>query len=174
MDPREKSGSQRNWLENILLKIPGFKGYLEKENRRETDHLLRQYVSQRLMEGKKSLRKATRAMTDAGKVKLLGGVTPVSNLLDQVESKIRYASHGYTGFFDAVKIREAELDQLYAFDQAALQDVEELVAELAKLRGLAKDAAAFQEALDGCRDRLEALDSHWNDRENSIRGLAGE
>lgn len=55
MDPREKSGSQRNWLENILLKIPGFKGYLEKEYRRETDHLLRQFVSQRLMEGKKSV-----------------------------------------------------------------------------------------------------------------------
>jgi hypothetical protein len=135
---------------------------------------LRQFISQRLMEGKKNLGKATRAVTDAGRIKLLGQVTPVGNLLDQVESKIRYASHGYSGFFDAVKIGEAELDQLYAFDQAILQEVEAAVAELAKLRGLAKDDDAFTAALEGCRDQLQALDSHWNDRENSIRGLSGE
>ena len=32
--------------------------------------------------------------------------------------KIRTATYGYSGFFDAVKINETELSQLYQFDLA--------------------------------------------------------
>jgi len=40
--------------------------------------------------------------------------------------KIRTASYGYSGFFDAVKINEDELAQLYSFDQGFFLAAEEI------------------------------------------------
>ena len=35
--------TQRNALERLVQRIPGFRGYYDKENRREADKLLRDY-----------------------------------------------------------------------------------------------------------------------------------
>ena len=39
---------------------------------------------------------------------------------------LRYASYGYTGFFDELRIGDAELERLYAYDQALLAGVKTL------------------------------------------------
>lgn len=173
-DILDDSASQPNFIEKILLKIPGFKGYLEREYRRETDHLFRQYLVQRLGEGKKRLSEAVRAAVDTGRLSMLNAVDPASNLLEKVENRIRFASQGYSGFFDAVKIGQKELDTLYAFDQALLTGIDDLVEHLAGLEALAGDEPAFQQGVRGVVERLRAMDSHLNDRYKTIRGLGGE
>lgn len=170
-DLREKSRSGRNWLEQILIIIPGFKGYLEKEYRRETDHLLRQHLAAGLVTAKQRLNEVVRGLTDTGKLSWLGRVTPVANLLERVEGRIRFASHGYTGFFDAAKIGTAELDQLYAFDAALLREVEELSGQTAALSGQTADQAAFSAAVEQLLGRLRALDARLNERDEAVRGL---
>jgi len=40
--------------------------------------------------------------------------------------KIKTASYGYTGFFDAVKINEAELGQLYQYDLTFYEVAEQI------------------------------------------------
>ena len=40
-DLYERVSEDRSWLEKIVGKIPGYKGYKEKEMRRESDKLLR-------------------------------------------------------------------------------------------------------------------------------------
>ena len=71
--------------------------------------------------------------------------------------KIRTATYGYAGFFDAVKIKEEELTQLYQFDlaffdageqigraldniEASMGDEEGLKAAIRHLTGLAREA----------------------------------
>ena len=171
-DPRELPAERRNWLERILLKIPGFSNYLEKEYRRESDHLLRLHLSQRLGEGKQRLNEAVRAALDAGRLGLLGKVPPVANLLEQLDSRIRFASHGYSGFFDAVKIGEKELDALYAFDAGLLNDLDGLLTDLNELPGVAGDETVFTLKLNGIQDRLRALDTAWNGRQDRLMGLS--
>jgi len=171
-DPRDAAAERRNLLDRILLKIPGFGNYLEKEYRRENDHLLRQHLCQRLVEGKQRLNDAVRAALDAGRLGLLGQVTPVSNLLEQLESRIRFASHGYSGFFDAAKIGEKELDALYAFDAAMLNDLDGLLTDLGELAGAAADETAFGLKLGAVQEKLRALDAAWNGRQDKILGFS--
>jgi hypothetical protein len=170
---RDRTESQRNIIEKILHKIPGFKGYLEKEYRRETDHVFRQFLVQRLAEGKKRLNDAVRAVTDAGKISMLQPVTEISNKLEKVESRIRFASHGYSGFFDVVKVREAELDALYQFDLGLLDRVEDLVGQLSSLEGAVDEDADFKQAVRDCRDMVRDMDSLLDERQNTLTGLGG-
>ena len=44
----EEARQQRNWLERLGEKIPGFSGYIERQERRNSDKLLRDTVSQRV------------------------------------------------------------------------------------------------------------------------------
>ena len=43
---------------------------------------------------------------------------------------IRHASYGYSGFFDQVKIQEAEFDRIYQYDLSLVTDVEALEASV--------------------------------------------
>ena len=103
-DLRDKLSGQRNWLEQILLKIPGFQGYLEKENRREADHLLRQHLAGRLAEAKRRLNDRILMLTNTGRMCWLQRLNPASSLLEKLEGRVRFARHGYSGFFDAAKV----------------------------------------------------------------------
>lgn len=173
MDIRSSAEESRNPLEKLLLKIPGFKGYLEKEFRRETDHLLRQQLVSRLGEGKLRYLEAVREITDLGRLALLKPATEISNLLNKVESRIKYASHGYSGFFDAAKIDEAALDRLYAFDLALTTEVDALAAGLAALKTGLEDEAGIRQKLSSLRETLRALDTRLNERDQAARLAAG-
>ena len=43
--------------------------------------------------------------------------------MQKTVASLRFANRGYSGVFDQVKIREAELDSIYADDAALLGDV---------------------------------------------------
>jgi hypothetical protein len=40
--------------------------------------------------------------------------------------RVRRAAYGYAGFFDAVRVNSDELEKIYAYDQALLENVDEL------------------------------------------------
>ena len=50
-DLRQTVSDQLGGLESLALKIPGYKGYKEKEMRREADALLRQHLAAKLGAG---------------------------------------------------------------------------------------------------------------------------
>lgn len=169
-DLRDKLSGQRNWLEQILLQIPGFQGYLEKEHRREADHLLRQHLAGRLAEAKRRLNERILALTNSGRMTWLQRLNPVSSLLEKLEGRVRFARHGYSGFFDAAKIGTAELDRLYAFDAALVRELDELVDQTAALAGDSGNEAAFALEVEALQARLRALDARLDERDAAVEG----
>jgi hypothetical protein len=57
-------------------------------------------------------------IADAGQIDFLDDIDSVGLKLRTFADRIKNASYGYSGFFDAVKINEKELAQIYAFDAA--------------------------------------------------------
>ena len=45
---RRGQGSSRNWLERLGEKIPGFRGFQDRELRREVDKMQREYLAREL------------------------------------------------------------------------------------------------------------------------------
>ncbi len=127
MDFLQAFDSMESWVERIAQRIPGYAGYKAREKRREADKLLRTALAQRLKEQVQRLTDIQQRLLRSGGLRWLDDVETVVTRLQAAADKIRTASYGYAGLFDAVKVNEAQLKRLYEFD-AALVDVVERIA----------------------------------------------
>ena len=129
-DLQDTVTDQKGWFERITEKIPLYKGYKDKEDRREADTLLREHLVKLLGEQRQKAEDvASQMLTGAGMMQLddIGRAnTRLQTLIDKVDT----AAQGYAGLFDAVKIKEDELDILYEFDQNMMQQVDEISAAI--------------------------------------------
>ena len=122
--------SEKNWLEKLADAIPGLKDYREKEARRDTDKRFREYLASRIDTSRGALDEVKRRQLSEGKLDELDDVDRLSQKLFKIANSIRHASYGYSGFFDQVKIQEAELDRIYQYDLSLMNDVESLESNL--------------------------------------------
>ena len=143
-----------NKVEDMAKTITGYKGYKDKEVRREADKLLRLKIAKGFDEQRRRLNSVQVRLTDAGRLKVLVPMDRALMRLQFLIDRIKTASYGYAGLFDAVKVREAELDALYSFDSALLGSVD-------RVKGLVDSAHAAktdEEVLAACAGLLLALD----------------
>jgi len=112
----DKVTGQMDVVKRLASHIPGFSGYIERQNRRAADKLLRESVADRFEELWKRTSNVQTEMVNAGMIALMDDIEQAAIQLRTFTDKIRTATYGYAGFFDAVKIKEEELSQLYQFD----------------------------------------------------------
>ncbi len=105
-------------FKKLLSYIPGFSGYIERSNRRAADKLLREQVALKYSELAARTSRLQKDVADAGQIDFLDDVDSIGLKLRTFADRIKNASYGYSGFFDAVKINEKELEKIYAFDTA--------------------------------------------------------
>jgi len=165
----EKAKADRNFLEKLGEKIPGFRGFQDRELRRDMDRALREHLAAGLGQLKSAVRDKARAYTDAGQIGALNGFDRVDRRLDGLAQAVRFADYGASGLFDAVKIGEPELARLYAFDDSVLEDLSGLETEIATVPAPGGEAPGA--ALDRVEQRLRALDEKWRQRERVIRDV---
>jgi hypothetical protein len=126
VDPK-KHANQRGWIESFLRYIPGFKGYLEKEYRRDSDHLARTHLADRLQATKRGVTQYQRSLLEAGRLDDLPALERVTSSIDTLINRMTSDVRGYSGFFDFVQIDEEVLEQIYQNDMQLVSDVEALV-----------------------------------------------
>jgi hypothetical protein len=166
-EPRDHT-EHRNLIETILRHIPGFRGYLEKEYRRESDDLQRDWLADRLQRSKRAIDALSRPLADAGQIDLLPQVDRVRGRLDKLLGRIRGAVQGYSGFFDLVRVDEELLDQVYERDVALIAQVDALAGAVENLPDKREKLAALLPDLLRQTDELEHL---WDQREDVLKGL---
>ncbi len=171
MDGFESAQEQRNWLEKLGAYIPGFKGFQDRELRREVDRMQREQLSRDLTALKGSVRAAARDYTDAGQIGVLHLFERLDRKLDGLSQAVRFAEYGVSGFFDVVKIGEAELAQLYEFDLGFLEGVRSLGDRIGAIPAPGDgDAKA---AVDPIVDEVDAMARRWSDRKAVIGNVVG-
>lgn len=109
---------QQDIFKKLLSYVPGFNGYVERSNRRAADKLLRDQVALRYTELAGRASSLQKDIGGTGQLDFLDEVDSVALKLRTFSDRIKTASYGYSGFFDAVKINEKELAQIYTFDAA--------------------------------------------------------
>jgi hypothetical protein len=114
----EKVTGDQDPFKRLMEAIPGFGGYVKRQNRRAADKLLRETVARRFEEHVKRASNLQADMVGAGMIGLVDDMEKATRQLQTFVDKISTASYGATGLFDAVKINEEELAQLYQFDSA--------------------------------------------------------
>ena len=114
----------RGKLKELLRKIPGFKGYIEMEDRRTADKMVRNAVADRFQEQLDRLTGVMSEFVDRGDLEYMDKLEGVAVKIRTFIDKIRHAVYGYSGFFDAIKIDQDKLDKLYGYDQALLDGID--------------------------------------------------
>ena len=118
--------NEQNALQKLLGKLPGFKGYIDKTNRRAADKMVRETVANRFEEQWQRISAIQRDLISQGGLQYITQLEASALKLRQFIDRVRRASYGYAGFFDAVKINEEELSQVYQFDLTLLTLAEDV------------------------------------------------
>jgi hypothetical protein len=168
----EKAKEEMRLGERILAALPGFRGYKEKELRRESDRLVRNHLYQRLLEGRNDLKETFQILSGNRLQEVLTDMDHLVMRFDRVSEKINHASYGYAGFFNIVKIEEAKLDKMTQFDTDLIDEVEDIVKEADTFK---KEASKqnFEKArnhMTNSNDMLEALEETFEERHEVVEG----
>ena len=99
-----------------MLSIPGFRGYKLKEQRREADRIVRDYVYKLLAQARDDLSRCFQLLNDARVTEILETTNQLIARLDRVAEKINRAAYGYSAYFDSVRIDTQQLDQMLQYD----------------------------------------------------------
>ena len=159
---------QRNWLERLSEKIPGYSGYVQKERRRDIDKMHREHLADRLRAIKQPLSDVVRELSGSGRLFEVGPVDRASKKIDQAENRVRFASYGYSGFFDVVKVQDQQLEALYRFDLALTQKVEELEHHARELKNRMTTAQELKAAAAQLETALDEFNRNFDERTRTI------
>ncbi|MDT7688053.1 MAG: hypothetical protein QOE46_812 [Acidobacteriota bacterium] len=162
---------QRNWLERLGDKIPGYGGYVSKERRRDADKLHREHLAERLRAAKQPLNEVMRELSSSGRLFEVGPVDRVLKKLDQIENRVRFASYGYAGFFDAVKIEEPQLDAIYRFDLSLVEKVDEFERLAREISSKSSTADGLKQSAAEIERAADDLNSTFDDRSRAIENF---
>jgi len=119
-DILEKVTASKDWLSKIISKIPGFKGYMERADRRMSDKLLRENIANSFEGLYQRISGLQRDLISQGGLAYIDDMESAAIKLRQFIDRVRTASYGYAGIFDAIKIKETELTRVYEYDAVLL------------------------------------------------------
>jgi len=122
----QKVTSMQDPLRKLVSYIPGFGGYIERENRRDADKVLRDTVARRFEEQWKRVSQLQTDLVGNGMIAYVDDMEEAAVKLRTFIDKISAAPRGYSGLFDAVKINETELEAIYQFDAAFFDLAEQI------------------------------------------------
>ena len=143
----DKVSDQMDIFKKLASKIPGFSGYVERQNRRAADKLLRESVAARFEELWTRTSELQTTMVSEGMIALMDEMEQAAIKLRTFADKIKTASYGYAGFFDAVKIKEEELAQLYQFDLAFFDTADKIESALTNVEASIGDEDGLKAAI---------------------------
>ncbi|OQY33223.1 MAG: hypothetical protein B6I38_03760 [Anaerolineaceae bacterium 4572_5.1] len=143
----DKVTNSQDFFKKVASHIPGFDGYIERQNRRAADKLLRETVADRFQALWTRASELQTDMVNEGMIAYIDDMERAAIQLRAFIDKIRTAAYGYSGLFDAVKINEAELAQLYSFDAAFFDLAEEVGRALDNVEASLNDEAGLPAAI---------------------------
>jgi hypothetical protein len=174
-DYLEKVRKERSLLEKIMGYIPGYRGYKEKELRRESDRLVRMEVVNRLKAAKTAFR---RKFANPLLIQKLSSedtfrFETLTARIDRVTQRIDRAVAGYAGMFDAIKVKEDKLDTVIEHDLSLIEKAEAIKADVEKVNELEPGKDDWRTAMDELISKVEELDGLVDKRSELLRGLGG-
>ncbi len=167
MDIKKRAEKQKNWIEKGLHKIPGFKGYYERELRRDSDKLQREFMVLKLNEGLEEFRGMIKDVTRRSDLKQLTEYGDVQKYFEKVINNIRYSDRGYTGFFDLIKVKEDELDVIYEKDLEIVESVLKFKEDILVFKDITSDS----DKLEKIRKSLKNIEESYEKRNKILKGF---
>lgn len=169
----EASKDNRGIFERICLWIPGYRGYKQKNIRRDVDKEIRSEVARAIEECKSVLAEIQRGVVENGDVQMAKAVERVRVKTDTYLKNIESAEAGYSGIWEATKTLEDELEAVMEWDAKLLESAYDLK-KLLKMTWSKVDNGSVDIKSDirEIERFLQDLDDGLGTRMKVLRGLA--
>ena len=166
----QKVTSQQDPFKKLASFIPGFKGYIERQNRRDADKVLRDTVARRFEDQWRRTSQLQSDMVSNGQIAFVDDIEKAAIKLRTFIDKISTAPRGYSGMFDAVKINEKELESIYQFDAAFFDLAEQVGRALDNVEASLGDPAALPAAIRNVTTLARQAVETYNRRSEAVTG----
>lgn len=165
----EQVKAGESFLEKIKRYIPGYDGYVNRDNSRELDTQLRAKLADRLEENKTKLKNIILQLSEDGKLMETSGLDKLEKKNENAIARFKSAARGYSGLFDVTKINESKLNQLYEFDYNMFSYVDNLNNSFSDLESKAKAKEDLKNYINQLSQTLDDLLKKFDERENILR-----
>ena len=165
----DKGKSDRGLFERAAMYIPGYRGYRDKNIRREVDKEVRREVVRSLTGCKNDLGSIQKNAIGNGDVQNAKECDRVKTKTDTYLKRIESAESGYSGLWEAVKTLESELTAVVEWDAKLLEGSADLRALTQQLledtdngkvdikADIRKVERLVDELTDGLNERIKVL-----------------
>jgi len=162
---------KESFLEKIKRFIPGYDGYVNRDNSRELDTMLRNRLASSLETNKVKISNTVSNLSSAGRLFESSSIDKIDKKNETAIAKFKSAARGYSGAFDVVKVKEEKLAQLYSFDESLLTNVESVCGLFSELENASKSGGDLKEPIAKIGAALDDLIQKFSDRENILSAL---
>lgn len=160
--------SKENFLEKITRIIPGYDGYVNRDNSRELDTILRNTLAARLDANQVKLKNVVLNLSQGGKLFETDSIDKLDKKLQLCVGKFKAAARGYSGAFDVVKVKEDKLNQLYQFDASLLNNVDVISEACTSLENCSKANTDIKPDSEKVSLHLDELIKMFDEREKIL------
>lgn len=166
---KDKMKSDMSLMERIALYVPGYRGYREKNLRREQDRAVRGELSRAIQGTKADLATIQRELVSQPKLML--DIERIRIKVDRYDIDVKKAVNGYSAFHNANKILEDDLDRLVAWDAELIEDILLMRQATSDLLDSVDNEDDVKAEIRNLERGVDGLIEAYNKRESVMKGF---
>ena len=152
--------------------IPGYKGYRERDDSRQSDKLFRDFLAKELGAESTRLEQAKVELTNTGNLAALNPADQASKLLVKVRDRLRFANYGFqSGMFGSKGETEMVL-KVEEYDKGLIDDKDSVRTQVQEIENVLMEGGNVEPEFRKLGRILREFDEKLNQREAIIRGNA--
>jgi ATP-dependent exoDNAse (exonuclease V) alpha subunit len=125
-------------------------------------------VARQLEDQHRQLSELQAGLVSQAQIEYVDDLERAAMKLQRLIDRIQAASYGYAGLFDAVKVKEQQLDGLYQFDRDMLGYADEIAAEVDHVGSAIEAGEGVSQAISDLADAVEQANRTFGHREEVI------
>jgi hypothetical protein len=173
-DIRQKVEEDRGLIKKIQLMVPGYRGYRQRDDLRDSDKILRLELGKRLALQRKELEELRQTMVTNNPMSK--NMVPIGGVISQykkVEGLLVHGESGYTGISADIRIGVEELNMLYEYDAGMVDVINFVEQSIGLLRGAVddNDDVRSKEQIKNVKMRITGFEEKLGKRISTIQGI---
>ena len=165
---KDKMKGELTITQRVAMYIPGYRGYREKNLRRDEDRAVRQELSRNIQGTKADLANIHRGLIGTD---LMSDVEMIRTKVDRYDTDIKKAVNGYSAFHASVKVTEDDLDRIVHWDAKIMDDIQDMRKATAELLKSVDEGLDCKAAVREYERGIDALIEDYNQREAVMKGI---
>jgi hypothetical protein len=164
-DIRRKIEEGRDFLDNLMLKVPGFKGYVEHSEVYDADRIIRNFMSDRIIDFKKVVVSSLGELVKSGERKLLPELDSLNLILERVLKKTKYADYASSSF-SGIKVTVEDQDRILGYDWSLVQVLDEVGGCVERIQST--DSKELMALIKDIKNRIDDFEKAFDGRKSVI------